>query len=100
MIASSKITFALAFAMTLCHEIPIALSADGNQEAIRGAKANAPTWRTVEREGGVTLRQLVDDTCGHQAPTLREFLLAEAARLNGANDANQLIQKGRAVALP
>lgn len=63
----------------------------GRAEAIREAKSYPPLWRTVEKEGGATLRQLVDDACGYQAPAVREFLLDEAVRLNRADGPNELI---------
>ena len=66
----------------------------GRAEAIREAKSYPPLWRTVEKEGGATLRQLVDDACGYQAPAVREFLLDEAVRLNRADGPNELISKG------
>ena len=64
------------------------------------AKAGEPIWKTVEKPGGESLRQIITDTCGDQPAALSEFLIAEGLRLNRSTNPDSLVAEGSAVAVP
>ena len=70
-----------------------------SQTRIELAKAGKPTWLEVQAQR-ITVSALVNAACGKQDDKTRNFLVAEAVRINGLDGPQDPLRKGEVAAIP